>query len=69
VFFIGQCADQSLSNCLILFVYAARKLINHLIAEKMPFYFHGYLISHGACMNRFFNNRGDKFVDVVSDFT
>ncbi len=36
VFFIGECVDQSLSNCLILFIYAARKLINTLIAEKMP---------------------------------
>jgi hypothetical protein len=41
VFFIGEYFDQSLSNCLILFIYAARKLINHLIAEKMLVYRHG----------------------------
>ncbi len=41
VFFIGEYVDQSLSNCLILFIYAARKVINHLIAEKMLVYRHG----------------------------
>ncbi len=33
--------DQSLSNSLILFIYAARKLINNSIAEKMLVYRHG----------------------------
>jgi hypothetical protein len=41
VFFIGEYVDQRLSNCLILFIYAARKSINHLIAKKMPVYRHG----------------------------
>jgi hypothetical protein len=42
VFFIGEYVDQSLSNCLILFICAARKLINHIFAEKMLVYRHGY---------------------------
>jgi hypothetical protein len=41
VFFIGKCVDQSLSNCLIFFIYVARKLIMHLIAEKMLVYRRG----------------------------
>jgi hypothetical protein len=34
VFFDGEYVDQSLSNCLILFISAARKLINHLNCRK-----------------------------------
>ena len=41
VFFIGQCVDLSLSNCLMFFVYASRRFINHLLAETMIVYRHG----------------------------
>ncbi len=69
VFFIGKCVDQSLSNCLTSFIYAARKLINHLIAEKMLVYRHASFFHTVLAWINFFNNRGDKHVDVASDFT
>ena len=41
VFFIGQCVDLSLSNCLMFFVYASRTFTDHLLAETMLVSHHG----------------------------